>query len=419
MSSKRSFLHRKACLFLIAGSLIATTDRRLVAEVHQIHAKKPDARDRTRLPIRDQRQPAIKEVDPNKAKMPTLSEVAAPDKAPNVVIILLDDLGFGGPASFGGPLEMPTFDRLANNGLRYNRFHTAALCAPTRAALRSGRNHHVCNMGSIPEIATGFPGNTSRIPNDTASLAEILRLNGYNTAAFGKWHSTLGRETTVSGPQERWPTRQGFEKFYGFIGAEDNMWEPTLHDGVTNVDFPNHEGYHLADDMTRESIEWVRQQHSMTPNKPFFIYYSAPGVHAPHQAPKEWRKKYQGRFDRGWDVLREETLVRQIEMGIVPKGTKLAKTADSIPVWESLSAEQKKIFTRQAEVYAGYADYTDYQVGRLIDAIEELGKLDNTLVIYISGDNGTSSEGNLTGNWNWGNMLNGREERISDQLAHL
>ena len=222
---------------------------------------------RQRLPVADVRHPPVEEVDPSKVRMPKDKHVSAPAGAPNVVLILLDDLGFAGPASFGGPIAMPAFDHLASNGLRFNRFHTVALCAPTRAALRHGRNHHVLNMGSIPEIATGFPGNTCRLPNDTASLAEILRLNGYNTAAFGKWHSTLGRETTVSGPQDTWPTRQGFEKFYGFIGAEENMYEPTLHDGVTNIDFPNHEGYHLADDMTRESIEWMKQQHSMTPEK--------------------------------------------------------------------------------------------------------------------------------------------------------
>ena len=406
-------------LLFVGLGFYSNLERSVEAGDSEASAEKLTSKDRKSLPFPDIRLPASKEIDPSKAKMPVTQELAAPEKAPNVVVVLLDDLGFGGPASFGGPLEMPTFDRLAKNGLRYNRFHTVALCAPTRSALRSGRNHHVCNMGSIPEIATGFPGNTSRLPNDTASLAEILRLNGYNTAAFGKWHSTLGRETTVSGPQDRWPTRQGFEKFYGFIGAEDNMYEPTLHDGVTNIDFPDHDGYHLADDMTRESIEWVRQQNSMTPDKPFFIYYSAPGVHAPHQAPDEWCDKYKGKFDQGWDAVREQTLARQIKMGIVPEGTKLAKTADSIPAWDSLSDDQKKVFARQAEVFAGYADYTDYQVGRLIDAIDELGRLDNTLVIYISGDNGTSSEGNFTGNWNWGNMLNGREEPIDDQLAHL
>jgi len=378
-----------------------------------------EANVRQNLPVADVRHPAVDEVDPSKVRMPENNRISAPAGSPNVVLILLDDLGFGGPACFGGAIAMPTLDQLASKGLRFNRFHTVALCAPTRAALRHGRNHHVLNMGSIPEIATGFPGNTCRLPNDTASLAEILRLNGYSTAAFGKWHSTLGRETTVSGPQDTWPTRQGFEKFYGFIGAEENMYEPTLHDGVTNIDFPDHEGYHLADDMTRESIEWVKQQHSMTPDKPFLIYYSAPGVHAPHQVPSEWCEKYRGKFDAGWDVLREETLARQIEIGVVPAGTELAKTADSIPAWDSLEENEKKVFARQAEVFAAFAEYTDYQVGRLLAAIDDIGKTDNTLVIYIAGDNGTSSEGNLTGNWNWGNMLNGRQETVEEQMTHL
>tara|TARA_E500000331_G_scaffold2098_2_gene2183 strand:+ start:901 stop:3369 length:2469 start_codon:yes stop_codon:yes gene_type:complete len=397
--------------FLVLGIFQKTIAEEAIA------AREGDVRQH--LPVADVRHPTVHEVDPSKVSMPKDDRISAPTGSPNVVVILLDDLGFGGPESFGGPIAMPTLDHLASNGLRFNRFHTVALCAPTRAALRHGRNHHVLNMGSIPEIATGFPGNTCRLPNDTASLAEILRLNGYNTAAFGKWHSTLGRETTVSGPQDTWPTRQGFEKFYGFIGAEENMYEPTLHDGVTNIDFPDHEGYHLADDMTRESIEWLKQQHSMTPEKPFFIYYSAPGVHAPHQVPSEWCEKYRGKFDAGWDVLREETLARQIEMGVAPAGTKLAKTADSIPAWDSLEENQKKIFARQAEVFAAFAEYTDHQVGRLLSAIDDLGKTDNTLVIYISGDNGTSAEGNYTGNWNWGNMLNGRQETVEEQLSHF
>lgn len=375
--------------------------------------------DRTRLPFSDARLAPTKEIDPNKAQMPTITDVQAPTDAPNVVIVLLDDLGFGGPASFGGPIRMPALDRLAQNGLRYTRFHTCALCAPSRVALKQGRNHHIVNMGSIPEIATGFPGNTCRVPNDTAPLAEILRLNGYNTAAFGKWHATLGRETTASGSQDRWPTRQGFEKFYGFIGAEENNYEPSLHDGVTTVEVPETEGYHLIDDMTREAIEWMHQQHSMTPDKPFFVYYASPGVHAPHHVTGDWVKKYEGEFDKGWDATRQETLARQIQMGIVPANTQLAKPADSIVDWESLTDDQKKVYARQAEAFAGFAEYSDFHVGRLVDAIEEMGELDNTLFVYITGDNGTSAEGNQTGNWNWGHMLNGVPETTEEQLQYL
>ncbi len=375
--------------------------------------------DRTRIPVADSRPETNREIDPAKAKMPDLKPLVAPANAPNVVIILLDDLGFGGPSAFGGPIRMPTLDRLAKNGLRYTRFHTCALCAPTRVALKQGRNHHVVNMGSIPEIATGFPGNTSRVPNDTAPLAEILRLNGYNTAAFGKWHATLGRETTASGSQDRWPTRQGFEKFYGFIGAEENNFEPSLHDGVTNIDVRESEDYHVIDDMTRESIEWMHQQHSMTPEKPFFIYYASPGVHAPHHVTADWIEKYRGEFDQGWDVTRQATLERQIKMGIVPEGTKLAQPADSIVPWDNLSDAEKTVYARQAEAFAAFAEYSDFHAGRLIQAIDDIGELDNTLVVYITGDNGTSSEGNQTGNWNWGHMLNGIPETTEEQLKYL
>lgn len=378
-----------------------------------------DSKDRSKLPLPDVRPPTISEIDPTKAKMPAITEMRAPANAPNVVIVLLDDLGFGGPAAFGGPIRMPALDRLAQNGLKYTRFHTCALCAPSRVALKQGRNHHIVNMGSIPEIATGFPGNTCRVPNDTAPLAEILRLNGYNTAAFGKWHATLGRETTASGSQDRWPTRQGFEKFYGFIGAEENNYEPSLHDGVTTVEVPETEGYHLIDDMTQEAIDWMHQQHSMTPDKPFFVYYASPGVHAPHHVTGDWVKKYEGEFDKGWDATRQETLARQIEMGIVPANTQLAKPADSIVNWESLTDDQKKVYARQAEAFAGFAEYSDFHVGRLVDAIEEMDELDNTIFVYITGDNGTSAEGNQTGNWNWGHMLNGVPETTDEQLRYL
>ncbi|MCH2107803.1 MAG: arylsulfatase [Polyangiaceae bacterium] len=374
--------------------------------------------DRTRLPMADPRYPAETHIDPKDAQMHPPIKIRPPEGAPNVVVILLDDLGFGGPSTFGGPINMPTLDRVAKNGLRYNRFHTVALCAPTRVALKQGRNHHMADMGAIPEIATGFAGNTSRVPNDTAPVAEVLRLNGYNTAAFGKWHATLGRETTASGSQDRWPTRQGFEKFYGFIGAEENNYQPSLYDGVTKIDVPASPDYHLSEDMTREAIEWMREQHSMTPEKPFFIYFAPAGVHAPHQVAQKWSDKYKGKFDSGYDVHRQATLKRQIDSGIVPEGTELAKTADSIRPWESLTDEERRMFARQAEVFAGYAEHTDYEVGRLLDAVDGLGETENTLVIYISGDNGTSPEGNQTGNWNWGNMLNGREETMDEQLAY-
>jgi len=377
-----------------------------------------DSQDRRRLPIADAEARGETEIDPARAVMPEPREWGAPEGAPNVLVVLLDDLGFGGPATFGGSIRMPTLDRLASQGLRYTRFHTVALCAPTRVALKQGRNHHMANMGSIPEIATGFQGNMARVPNYAAPIAEVLRLNGYNTAAFGKWHATLGGETTASGPQDRWPTRQGFEKFYGFIGAEENMFNPSVHDGVTLVDVPDNPDYHFQEDMTQQAIAWVREQQSMTPGKPFFMYYAPPGVHAPHHVHEEWSNKYKGAFDRGWDAEREAVLQRQIELGVVPAGTRLADKPESIPDWDSLTDDQRRIYARQAEVFAGFTEYTDHLVGDLLDAIDGLGELDNTLVVYITGDNGTSSEGNQTGNWNWGNMLNGRQEELAEQLQY-
>ena len=375
--------------------------------------------DRTRLPIPQPTPEKVTSVLPADVPLPTPWEVKAPEGAPNVVIILLDDIGFGAPSPFGGPVNMPTLQQLADNGLSYNRFHTIALCAPTRGALKSGRNHHRVNMGSIPEIATGYAGNTTVIPDTAAPIAEVLRQNGFNTAAFGKWHETPGRETTAAGPQTRWPTRQGFEKFYGFLGAEENMYEPSLHDGVTIVDFPDKPGYHLLEDMTDQAIGWVRQQQGMRPDKPFFIYYSSAGSHAPHQVAPEWIEKYKGKFDQGWDAIRAQTLKDQIARGVVPEGTELAQKPASVPDWDDLTDDQRKVYARQAEVFAAFSEYSDYQAGRLLKAIDDLGALDNTLVIYISGDNGTSPEGDQTGHWNWGHFLNGVPETTEEQLAHL
>ena len=375
--------------------------------------------DRTNLPIAEPMPEKVTQALPSEVPLPPQFEVTAPKGAPNVVIILLDDVGFAAPSAFGGAVNMPTAEKLADNGLRYNKFHTTALCAPTRAALKSGRNHHKVNMGSIPEIATGYAGNSTVVPDYAQPVAEILRLNGYNTGAFGKWHETPGRETTAAGPQTRWPTRQGFEKFYGFVGAEDNMWDPTIHDGVTVVDAPKKEGYHFTADMTDQAIGWMRQQKSIKPDKPFFIYYSSAGSHSPHHVSKEWIAKYKGKFDEGWDVLRERNLQNQIKAGIVPEGTQMAKAPDSIPKWDSLTPQQKKIYARQAEVFAAFTEYSDYEAGRLIQAIEDLGELDNTLVIYITGDNGASVEGDRTGQWNWNHYLNGVEETPDEQEAKL
>jgi arylsulfatase len=345
--------------------------------------------------------------------------VKAPDGAPNVVIVLIDDMGFGVPAAFGGPVPMPTLDALAREGLRYNNFHTTALCSPTRAALKSGRNHHTVNMAFITEMATGLPGATGQIPNATAPLAETLRLNGYAAAAFGKWHETAAWEASVAGPFDRWPSRQGFDKFYGFIGGETNQWAPFLYDGTAVVELPKDPNYHLMADMTDKAVAWIRYQKALAPQKPSFIYFAPGATHATHHVPAEWIARWKGRFDQGWDKLREETLTRQIGMGVVPKGTKLAPKPLAIRDWDTLPADEKRLFARQAEVFAAYADYTDNEIGRLLKAFENVGQADNTLVVYMAGDNGTSGEGGQNGMFNEYTYFNGVQETAPDMLKKI
>ncbi len=372
--------------------------------------------DRTHLPIAEPARPTYSELDVRNAKAPPRFEVKAPDKAPNVVIVLIDDVGFGATSTFGGPIRTPTLDRLAAGGLRYNNFHTTALCSPTRMALKTGRNHHTGNTGSIMETATAFPGNTGKVPNSVAPLAEMLRLNGYSTGAFGKWHETAAWETSVSGPFDRWPTRQGFDKFYGFIGGETDQWYPLVYDGVTRVTPPHTEGYHFTVDMTDQAIGWVKAQQSLTPDKPFFVYYATGAVHAPHHVPKEWADKYKGQFDKGWDAIRQETTARQIKMGTIPAGTPLAPRPDDIAAWDSLPEANRRLFARQAEVYAGFMEQTDHEVGRFVDALADIGELDNTLFIYIAGDNGTSAEGGFVGMFNEMTYFNQVVEKVEDLI---
>jgi len=374
------------------------------------------ALDRTVLPVQEPKRPEYKELDVRNAKMPPHFEVKAPAGAPNVVIILIDDLGFGATETFGGPIPTPTFERLAQNGLRYNNFHTTALCSPTRAALKSGRNHHTVNMGFVTEMATGFPGATGQIPNATAPVAEMLRLNGYSTAAFGKWHETAAWETSVSGPFDRWPTHQGFDKFYGFIGGETNQWAPYLYDGVTQVELPDDPNYHFMTDMTDKAVAWIKYQKAMTPDKPLFVYFAPGATHAPHHVPKEWITKWKGKFDQGWDKVREETFARQLKMGIIPPGTKLAPKPAAIKDWDKLSDDEKRLFSHQAEVFAAYLDFTDHEIGRLLDAVAATGEADNTLVFYIAGDNGTSGEGGENGMFNEYTYFNGVHEKVEDML---
>jgi arylsulfatase len=382
-------------------------------------AAAPTDFDRTILPVQLPKQPAITEFNARNVKnMPPSNEVRAPKGAPNVVVILIDDLGMGATTAFGGPIKTPTLEGLANEGLRYNNFHTTALCSPTRVALKSGRNHHTANMGFITEMATAFPGATGQIPNTVAPLAEMLRLNGYSTGAFGKWHETAAWETSVSGPFDRWPTHQGFDKFYGFIGGETNQWSPYLFDGVTPVELPHDPKYHFMSDMTDKASTWLKYQKAITPDKPFFVYFAPGAVHAPHHVPEEWIARWKGKFDGGWDKIRQATLDRQIKMGVVPKGTKLAPKPEAIKDWDKLSADEKRLFARQAEVFAAFLEYTDHEIGRMLKAVEETGQKDNTLVFYIAGDNGTSAEGGANGMFNEYTYFNGVPEQVGDMLKH-
>ena len=379
----------------------------------------PVSLDRLKLPIKEPTYPAINILDARKAKAPPRFQVKAPEGAPNILVILIDDQGFGVASAFGGPVKEPVLDRLASEGLRFNNFNTTALCSPTRTALLTGYNHHSNNMGGIAEIATAFPGNTGMRPQTITPMAEVLRQNGYSTAAFGKYHETPPWEVSVSGGYDRWPTHSGFDKFYGFIGGETNQWAPTIYDGVTRIETPRTPNYHFTTDMTNQAISWIQAQHTLTPDKPFFTYFATGATHAPHHAPKEWIEKYKGKFDMGWDKLREQTLAKQIELGIVPQGTKLAPKPEAIKDWDSLSAKEKELFAHEFEVFAGFAEFTDHEVGRLLDSLKDMGVLDNTLVFYIVGDNGSSAEGNMTGLFNETAALNGIRENFDDVYKNM
>ena len=384
----------KGVVGLMALAVALAGTRPTAAQVQQAGV------DRTELPIKRPWYPPITTLDARDATAPPLFRVQAPKDAPNVVIILLDDLGFGGTSAFGSVMHTPHFDKLAKNGLRYNQFHTTALCSPTRQALKTGRNHHSCNQAKITEVATSFPGATGELPNDVAPLSQVLRMNGYSTAAFGKWHETAVWEISPSGPLDRWPTLQGFDKFYGFLGGETNQWSPSLYDGVTPIEPPDEPGYHFMNDMATQAVNWVRFQQSLTPDKPFFVYFAPGAVHAPHHVPQEYIDKQKGRFDDGWDVIRERIFQTQKRLGVIPKDTKLADKPKDIKDWADLSSTEKKLFARQAEVFAAYLDMTDQETGRLIQAIDDMGELDNTLIFYIAGDNGTSAEGLMNGLYN-------------------
>src|SRR5580698_8791315 len=340
--------------------------------------------------------------DPD-SKFPPIKQLRPPKGSPNVLIILIDDAGFGSSSAFGGPCQTPNAEKLAAVGLKYNRFHTTALCSPSRQALLTGRNHHSAGMGGITEIATGAPGYNSVLPNTISPLARTLKLNGYSTAQFGKCHEVPVWETSPVGPFDAWPTGGGgFEYFYGFIGGEANQWYPTLYDGTTPVEPKKtpEEGYHFMEDMTDKAMAWVSQQKALAPDKPFFVYFAPGATHAPHHVPKDWADKYKGKFDQGWDKVREETILRQKKLGVIPEDTQLTARHAEIPAWDAMPEALKPVLRRQMEVYAGFLEYTDHHVGRLLDGLKKLGILDDTLVYYIIGDNGASAEGTLNGAYN-------------------
>jgi arylsulfatase len=344
--------------------------------------------------------------------------ITAPKGAPNVLLIMTDDVGFGASSTFGGAIPTPTFDKLAKAGLRYNTFHTTALCSPTRAALLTGRNHHTNATGVITEMGTGFPGYNSLMPKSSGSLGEILKQNGYNTSWWGKNHNVPDWQTSQAGPFDLWPTALGFERFYGFIGGDTDQWHPALFDGTNPIEAPNDPKYHFDADLADHAIAWIQQQNSLAPDKPFFAYYTPGLTHAPHHAPKEWIAKFKGKFDMGWDKLREETLARQIQQGLVPAGTKLTPRPEAIPSWESRSADEKKLYARMMEVYAASLAYVDHNIGRVIKAVEDTGELDNTLIVFIMGDNGASGEGTLQGLANEvGVAANGVQETLPYLLS--
>lgn len=386
-------------------------------------AQAPAAPDRTVLPIAPAPFRGTIREGLEGSSLEARPVVGAPSGAPNVLVVLIDDAGYGQTSTFGGLVPTPTLDRLADAGLRYTRFHVTAMCSPTRAALLTGRNPHRVGMGIIANWSNDYPGYTASIPRSAAMISEVLRQNGYATAAIGKWHLIPDPETTLSGPFDHWPTHQGFDYFYGFIGAEADQWYPELTVGTQPVEMvppPGRKGdYTLNEDLANQAIRWIQGQKALNPGKPFFMYYAPGATHAPLQAPKAWVERFKGQFDMGWDRYREIVLERQKRLGIVPKDTDLTARPDGLPSWDSLSADQKRVAARLMEVFAGFYAQADHEIGRVVDAIRETGQLDNTMIVYIAGDNGTSFEGNLTGSTNLMAQVNGVRETTAEMLARL
>ncbi len=378
--------------------------------------------DRTVLPIQDRSFGGIAghTIDESVGDWSIVAGTKAPDDAPNVLIVLIDDAGFGGPDTFGGGIRTPNLTRVQQQGITYNRFHVTAVCSPTRAALLTGRNHHRVGMGGIAEFPGPFPGYTGVRPRACTALPRILRENGYVTAGFGKWHITPGREMGAAGSFDHWPTGWGFDHWWGFLTGAAGQYDPIITQDNSTLGVPEGEDgklYYFPDDITDKTVEWLHAVRAQDADKPWFVYYSTGATHAPHHVAKEWADKYKGQFDEGWDVYRERTLERQKKLGIVPPDTELTPRPDAYPAWDGLSDAERRLYARQMEVFAGFSENADWNVGRLLDAVEEMGELDNTLVLYIWGDNGASMEGTLTGSFNETTFFNGLVLDAEEQLA--
>ena len=377
--------------------------------------------DRTKLPIR--RPPfhgrVDRTLDGSEPDWATIAPIRAPEDAPNVLLVLIDDAGFGNSSTFGGPIDTPNYTRLAEEGLRYNRFHVTAMCSPTRASLLTGRNSHAVGFGSIGEFSNGFPGYTATLPRDCAPLPRILRENGYSTAAIGKWHLTPDGQQGTAGPFDRWPNGWGFDYFYGILGGGASQWDTLLAENQKIIGTPpdfydKRHPFYLPDAMADKTIEWLHGVRAQDARKPFFVYFSTGCAHAPHHVPEAWADKYRGQFDLGWDRMREQVFTRQKQLGVIPPDAELTPRDEAFPAWEELSEKLKAFYARQMEVYAGYVENADYNIGRVIDAIDDLGELDKTVIIWVFGDNGSSMEGTLTGSFNELTMQNGIP--LSDEM---
>ncbi len=418
---RRSFLSSVACI--LAGGVfgwLTASGRFAETFAQQPAGDTPQAGTARVLPqpdfhFRGKVGKTYKDSDPPQFPQP----VRAPKGAPNVVLILLDDTGFGQYSTFGGGIPSPTLDKLAAEGLKYNRFHTTALCSPTRASLITGRNHHSATFGCITEAATGYDGYTCVLPRSCGSIGEVLRQNGYMTAWIGKNHNTPTWETSSIGPFDRWANGLGFDYFYGFNAGDMNHWDPLLFENRNLVPKSNAPNYHMTEDLADKAIEWTRKATSISPDKPFFLYVAPGANHSPHHAPKEWIDKFKGKFDGGWDAYREETLARQIKMGVVPPQTKLTTRSEGLPAWDTLNGGQKKVYARMMETFAGYAAHVDHHMGRVVDAVKKMPNADNTIFIYVVGDNGSSAEGGIEGSLNENLFFNGFPEKWQDNLEHI